>query len=142
MLGGEKKLIFKYDLGDREETYSAKFEGVLNNLSRRYHETDSDVIRDELERYMTIQQCPGCHGARLRAPVVVCKLSRTSRSPLRHPDSRHIKILTSNQGFRYVKWHSKLSRLPPHPAPASRFPPQKLTLSFARPPLLPLRTIT
>jgi excinuclease ABC subunit A len=42
------------------------FEGILNNLKRRYHETDSATVRDELAKYLNMQPCPSCEGARLR----------------------------------------------------------------------------
>ncbi|MBI2588416.1 excinuclease ABC subunit UvrA [Candidatus Berkelbacteria bacterium] len=46
--------------------YSTPFEGVIPNLERRYHETDSDYLRKEISRYMTIQPCPSCKGKRLK----------------------------------------------------------------------------
>ena len=47
-------------------TYSAPFEGVVNNLQRRYENTKSDYSRSEIESYMTESECPDCHGARLK----------------------------------------------------------------------------
>ncbi len=46
--------------------YEAPFEGVINNLERRYKETSSDYARAEIESYMTEQHCPDCHGNRLK----------------------------------------------------------------------------
>ncbi len=46
--------------------YYAAFEGVVNNLERRYKETTSDYARNELESYMTESNCPDCKGARLK----------------------------------------------------------------------------
>ena len=51
-------------------TYSAPFEGVINNLERRYHETNSVYARAELEDYMGEEICPACHGARLKPEVL------------------------------------------------------------------------
>ena len=42
------------------------FEGVITNFERRYRETDSSAVRDELARYRSVQPCPDCHGTRLR----------------------------------------------------------------------------
>jgi excinuclease ABC subunit A len=42
------------------------FEGAIPHYVRRYHQTESDWIRYEIERYMSVQPCPVCHGARLR----------------------------------------------------------------------------
>ena len=47
-------------------TYYAAFEGVINNLERRYKETTSDYARNEIESYMTESACPECKGARLK----------------------------------------------------------------------------
>ncbi|QIL73534.1 excinuclease ABC subunit UvrA [Diaphorobacter sp. HDW4B] len=45
---------------------SHPFEGILPNMARRYRETDSTVVREDLARYRSTQSCPDCHGARLR----------------------------------------------------------------------------
>ncbi|MBO5897286.1 MAG: excinuclease ABC subunit UvrA [Clostridia bacterium] len=53
-------------------TYMAEFEGVINNLERRYRETTSDWSRREIEQYMTTSPCPECKGARLKpGPLAV-----------------------------------------------------------------------
>lgn len=49
-----------------ERYYETKFEGVLANLERRYRETDSDYVRKEIEKYMTIKVCTTCNGNRLK----------------------------------------------------------------------------
>ena len=63
--GGET-INFTYvnDKG-RKTTRNAPFEGVIHNMQRRYHETDSNVVREELSKSQTIQPCPDCHGSRL-----------------------------------------------------------------------------
>jgi len=50
----------------REHTYDARFEGVIPNLVRRYKETESEYIRKEIERYMILENCPVCHGSRMK----------------------------------------------------------------------------
>ncbi len=53
-------------------TYMTEFEGIINNLERRYRETTSDWSRREIEQYMTSSPCPDCKGARLKpAPLAV-----------------------------------------------------------------------
>ena len=42
------------------------FEGVLPNLERRFRETESQAVREELSKYLSVQPCPDCHGSRLR----------------------------------------------------------------------------
>ena len=51
---------------DDTRTFTVDFEGVIPNLQRRYKETDSDYMRQEIERFMTVQPCPACQGARLK----------------------------------------------------------------------------
>ncbi|GHO66683.1 UvrABC system protein A [Ktedonobacter sp. SOSP1-52] len=48
------------------KTYNVHFEGVIPNLDRRYKQTDSEGIREEIEGYMTARICPDCRGARLK----------------------------------------------------------------------------
>ncbi len=54
----------------REHTYDANFEGVVPNLMRRYKETESDFIRKEIEKFMTLEECPLCHGSRLKKEIL------------------------------------------------------------------------
>ncbi|SDN21073.1 excinuclease ABC subunit UvrA [Acetanaerobacterium elongatum] len=49
-----------------EGTYRAPFEGVVNNLERRFRETQSSFVKDELQGYMSSVDCPECHGDRLK----------------------------------------------------------------------------
>ncbi len=50
----------------RARTYTVNFEGVIPNLDRRYKQTDSEGVREEIEGYMSARICPDCHGARLK----------------------------------------------------------------------------
>ena len=59
----EEKNILLYGSANRS---TRSFEGVIPNLERRYRETDSVIIRDELKKYLSISQCPACEGSRLR----------------------------------------------------------------------------
>lgn len=63
---GETKLKLKRNGVFGKGSYEAPFEGVINNLERRYKETNSDYARAEIESYMTELPCPDCHGARLK----------------------------------------------------------------------------
>ncbi|WP_125716872.1 excinuclease ABC subunit UvrA [Pseudoalteromonas rubra] len=64
---GRTKIAFNYrnDRGDLI-TRNHEFEGVLNNMNRRYRETESASVREELAKYQTSQACPKCAGSRLR----------------------------------------------------------------------------
>ena len=62
---GEKiKLTRKNEYGSG--SYMTAFEGIANNIERRYKETSSDWSRADLEQFMSTVKCPDCHGARLR----------------------------------------------------------------------------
>ena len=63
---GEEPVRFFYDQGQKRHFYEKPFEGVIPNLERRFRETDSDRVRENLERFMNVMPCPTCHGARLR----------------------------------------------------------------------------
>ena len=64
---GSEHINFSY-LNERGQVNKKmhSFEGILNNLKRRYHETDSGTVRDELAKYLNMQPCPSCEGSRLR----------------------------------------------------------------------------
>ncbi len=50
----------------RKRSYQTRFEGIIPNLERRYHETDSEFSREKIEEYMSVRPCPACQGSRLR----------------------------------------------------------------------------
>ncbi|MBQ4641207.1 MAG: excinuclease ABC subunit UvrA [Oscillospiraceae bacterium] len=62
---GEEKLRMTYNRGNGMGVLEQPFEGILNNISRRYRETQSDAARKELEECMSTAPCPHCHGDRL-----------------------------------------------------------------------------
>ncbi len=63
---GSEKIRFRYinDRGD-EYTRAHAFEGIINNIERRYHDTDSEVVRENLSKFLSTRACPSCGGARL-----------------------------------------------------------------------------
>jgi excinuclease ABC subunit A len=64
---GKTAIEFNY-VNDRGDLYvrNHPFEGVIPNMQRRYRETESQAVREELSKYMTHQSCPSCEGTRLR----------------------------------------------------------------------------
>lgn len=68
LLHGSKKIykVARTDSYGNERVWNQKFEGFVNNLERRYLETDSDFIRKEIGNFMQKQTCPTCKGARLK----------------------------------------------------------------------------
>lgn len=63
---GEEEINFYFEQDDRKHYYNRPFEGIIPNLQRRYTETTSSFIREELEKYMSIMECPSCKGLRLK----------------------------------------------------------------------------
>jgi excinuclease ABC subunit A len=86
----DEKEIFLYGTGDerhhvsytnrfgRRRSYKVRFEGIVNNLQRRYEETDSESNRERIEGYMAEQPCPACKGARLRPESLAVKVGGLS----------------------------------------------------------------
>ena len=70
-----EQIKFYNDRGDRRNFYSRDFEGVIPTLERRYRETDSEIIREEMEKYMNFHPCPGCQGARLRQESLFVRIN-------------------------------------------------------------------
>ncbi|MDX6626015.1 MAG: excinuclease subunit, partial [Solirubrobacterales bacterium] len=85
-----EKEIFLYGTGEerhhvtytnrfgRRRSYKVRFEGIVNNLQRRYEETDSETNRERIEGYMAEQPCPQCEGARLRPESLAVKVGGIS----------------------------------------------------------------
>jgi excinuclease ABC subunit A len=67
--GGEEIEFRYFDSRGRTTRRKHKFEGILPNLERRYRETESMTVREELARYLGTRQCPDCEGARLARPA-------------------------------------------------------------------------
>jgi len=63
---GKEMIKFYLDRGGRRFFYSRPFEGIIKQLDRRYKETTSNAVRMDLSRYVNLQECPTCHGSRLK----------------------------------------------------------------------------
>jgi excinuclease ABC subunit A len=67
LYGTDREQTFAYtSRGGKTWEYRASFEGVVNNLQRRYGETSSEYVKEEIEKYMSATTCPACRGARLK----------------------------------------------------------------------------
>lgn len=63
---GEESISFTFQMGNgKPKTSRHPFEGIIPNMERRYHESDSQMVRDELSKYLAQQTCAVCDGARL-----------------------------------------------------------------------------
>jgi excinuclease ABC subunit A len=64
--GSEDKIRFEFQGSESAYSYNGSYEGIVPMLQRRYKESDSDDMREELERFMTSNNCPECRGRRLK----------------------------------------------------------------------------
>ncbi|KQT60390.1 MULTISPECIES: excinuclease ABC subunit UvrA [unclassified Aureimonas] len=72
---GSTKIEFQYNDGLRAYKASKTFEGVVPNLERRWKETDSDWMREEIGRFMSATPCPACRGYRLKPEALAVKIA-------------------------------------------------------------------
>ncbi len=72
--GEERHQVTYTNRFGRRRSYKVRFEGIVNNLQRRYEETDSETNRERIEGYMAEQPCPECKGARLRPESLAVKV--------------------------------------------------------------------
>ena len=76
---GERLYRVRYkDSRGRTREWQTRFEGIVNNLERRYKETQSDYAREEIEKFMSWRECPSCRGARLKPEVLAVTVSDKS----------------------------------------------------------------
>ncbi len=72
---GEDEIKFIYDDGMRRYETKKTFEGVIPNMQRRFKETDSSWVREEMERYQDTSPCDVCHGYRLKPEALAVKIA-------------------------------------------------------------------
>ena len=73
---GKVPVTMEFDDGVRSYRTTKPFEGVIPNLSRRYRETDSSWVRDELEKFRGNQPCNSCNGKRLKNEALAVKVEK------------------------------------------------------------------
>lgn len=78
-------------------SYQTQFEGFVKNLERRYNETDSEFIRNEIGQFMHKETCPQCHGARLKEEALAVTI-----------DGKNIAEVSNLTIDRCLKWVDKL----------------------------------
>ncbi|MBX7146524.1 MAG: excinuclease ABC subunit UvrA [Alphaproteobacteria bacterium] len=83
LYGSQNEIVsFSYNDGQRDFKTKKPFEGVIPNMERRWRETDSDWVRDELSKYQTTDLCPTCHGYRLKPQALAVKINKLNISEL------------------------------------------------------------
>ncbi|MGB0843603.1 MAG: excinuclease ABC subunit UvrA [Alphaproteobacteria bacterium] len=98
LYGTKDAIKMVYDDGSRRYETSRPFEGVVNNLARRFRETDSDWIRDELAKFQNNKPCEACGGARLKQEALAVKIA-----------DHHVSEVTQQSIEDAVVWFENLS---------------------------------
>ena len=96
---GDEEIDFKY-LSSRKGAVNRRhpFEGVIPNMRRRYHETESNMVREELAKYMNSRSCPACHGTRLNTAARHVYINDHTL-----PDITAMPVETTRQYFSELK---------------------------------------
>ncbi len=95
----EDRFTVTYENSSYTNTYKAAFEGIIANLERRHKETDSELVRAEIERYMVSRPCPDCKGRRLKPEILAVRV-----------DGRNIAEVASMPIGELVPWINGLSK--------------------------------
>jgi len=93
---GKAEIPFYFERGDRRYTYRKTFEGIIPNLQRRYRETDSSSVREEIRRYMNFRTCTECGGAKLNRESRSVKIAGTPIHAVAGLSIRKARDLFSN----------------------------------------------
>ncbi|MGE8320408.1 MAG: excinuclease ABC subunit UvrA [Comamonas sp.] len=106
---GDEEIAFRYELASGENAGKAvtkehPFEGIIPNMQRRYRETDSSVVRDELARYQSVQPCPDCHGARLRREALFVRVGEGPQARAIQDVSR-VTLAEAHDWFSQLQLH-------------------------------------
>ena len=94
----EDRYTVTYENSSYRNTYKAAFEGIIANLERRHKETDSELVRAEIERYMVSRPCPACKGRRLKPEILAVRV-----------DGRNIAEVAAMPIGELVPWINTLS---------------------------------
>ena len=96
---GKTPITMTYEDGLRSYKTTKPFEGVIPNMERRWRETDSDWVRDDLGKYQSNQACEACGGYRLKPEALAVKI-----------DGLHISEVAEFSVAQAADWFSKLSK--------------------------------
>ncbi len=94
----DEEIKFSYDDGYEKYSHKKSFEGVINNLERRYLETDSDWKREEIAQYQSDTKCERCNGFRLKDEALCVKI-----------DGLHISEVTEKSILDAAEWFKNLN---------------------------------
>ena len=95
----EDRFTVTYENSSYTNTYKAAFEGIIANLERRHKETESELVRAEIERYMVSRPCPACKGRRLKPEILAVRV-----------DGRNIAEVAAMPIGELVPWINSLTK--------------------------------
>ena len=106
---GDEEIRFSYTMDSglsagRRVTKKHPFEGIIPNMARRYRDTDSVAVREELARYRSLQPCPECHGTRLRSEARHVKVGEGEQARAIF-EIGHATLRDSFEYFQGLKLH-------------------------------------
>jgi excinuclease ABC subunit A len=104
---GTESIEFSYREGGRRTRKRHPFEGILPNLTRRYRETESPMVREELARYLSIRPCPECQGTRLSRAARFVFIAERSL-----PEVAHLTVgraLEFLEGLSLAGWRGEVA---------------------------------
>ncbi len=96
----DEEIKFSYDDGYEKYSHKKTFEGVVNNLERRYLETDSDWMREEISQYQSDTKCEKCNGFRLKDEALCVKIEKL-----------HISQVTEKSIIEAKDWFASLENI-------------------------------
>lgn len=102
---GREAIEFRYSEGGRSYKNTKPFEGVVNQMWRRYKETDSYAVREEIDRYMTESACDACGGARLKPEALAVKINKRHIS-----EAASLNIAEAHEWFAALPKHLNAQR--------------------------------
>ena len=95
----KEKIVLSYNDGHQNYSTNTVFEGIIPNMERRFQETESSWVREELGRYQTIHPCESCNGNRLKKEALAVKVN-----------GKHIGELSLMPILDVYEWFKKLDK--------------------------------
>jgi excinuclease ABC subunit A len=97
LYGTDREQTFEYtSRGGKTWEYRASFEGVVNNLQRRYSDTSSEYVKEEIEKFMSASTCPSCKGARLKPEALAVTIGGRNVDELTRMSIEQLELFFRN----------------------------------------------
>ncbi|MEB3428461.1 excinuclease ABC subunit UvrA [Citroniella saccharovorans] len=110
LYGTNRDIRFKFNSHfSGHKIYKGPFEGVINTLNRRYHQTNSDAVKDKVEEYFVEKTCKTCNGKRLKKEILSMKINGLNISEV--TDMSVTKALEWFKDLKLSKTEEKIARL-------------------------------